>query len=171
MPKVNKEKASDATINPPHPGDPTSDVTRDGGEPLHKPPQDGAWMDADGEWHAKEEHEDYVTDGDESDTEFVGDRGAAVPSSTGRDLNSDGMGGPAQSPYLGDSDAAQAWRDDPMPDGAQDRIDWAGRGTDSEARINAARQAEESRSRGARSTVLSALERLREERNAGTVTE
>lgn len=170
MPKVRHEKASDATVNPPHPGDPTSDVTRsaDGssGEPLHKPPQEGAWMDADGTWHAAEDHEDYVvTEGDDS-TGAAGDervKAAAVPSSTGRDHRADGRGGAAQSPYLGEGDQAQAWRDDPMPEGAQERLDWAQRGTDTEARINAALLAEKARGTRKRGTVITGLETLRAE--------
>jgi hypothetical protein len=158
MPKVNKEKASDATVNPPHPGDPTSDVTRDGGEPLHKPPQPGAWMDEDGIWHAAEEHGDYADEPIE-----VGDRGGAVPSSTGRDAHADGRGGPAQSPYLGDSAQAQEYRDDPMPDGANDRVEWAQRGAAPGARINAAIAAEEARPGGGRSTVLRKLRDLQRE--------
>lgn len=165
MPKVNKEKATDATINPPHPGDPTSDVTRtaDGssGEPLHKPPQEGAWMDADGVWHAREEHEDYVEVTD--DSEVVRDRGAAVPSTTGRDHFANGDSGPAQSPYLGEGDAAQQWRDDPMPSDAREVLDWAQRGTDTDARINAALRAENARGARRRSTVVSGLEALRAE--------
>ncbi|MES2211348.1 MAG: hypothetical protein V4515_14390 [Chloroflexota bacterium] len=156
MPKVNKEKASDATINPPHPGDPTSDVTRDGGNPLHKAPQAGAWMDAEGVWHAAEEHEDYV--GEDVET---GDTSAAVPGFVGQADD-----GSTPSPFLGDSEQAQAWREDPMPEGAQERLDWAGRGTDGEGRINAALAAEQSRPRGTRTTVVSGLERLREERDA-----
>lgn len=164
MPKVNKEKASDATVNPPHPGDPTSDVTRDGGEPLHKPPQEGAWMDADGQWHAREEHEDYVTDSGDDSPKV---KSAAVPSSTGRDHRADGMGGTAQSPYLtdgvgGDGDA-QAWRDDPMPEDARGRLEWATRGTDTEARLDAAIRAEQARGQGQRRTVLDGLEKLRKE--------
>lgn len=158
MPKANIEKASDATINPPHPGDPTSDVTRDGGEPLHKPPMPG--------YDPKTRKVDEDKAARERDENGVGDRGAAVPGATGRDLNHDGSGGPAQSPYEGDSEQAQAWRDDPMPDDAQGRLDWAQRGTDTEARINAALRAEEARGRSKRTTVVSGLERLRAEHRA-----
>lgn len=162
MPKVNKEKATDATINPPHPGDPTSDVTRsaDGssGEPLHKPPQAGAWMDEHGEWHAAEDHADHVDDGGEERV-----KAAAVPGHTGRDATADGRGGVAASPYLGEGEQAQAWRDDPMPDGAQERLDWAQRGTDTEARINAALLAEKARGARKRGTVITGLESLRAE--------
>lgn len=153
MPKVRAEKASDATINPPHPGDPTSDVTREGGEPLHKPPQAGAYRDEDGVWQAGD------VDGDEN----VSARPAAVPGHTGRDAAADGKGGVAASPYLGEGDQAQAWRDDPMPDGAQERLDWAQRGTDTEARINAALLAEQARGSRKRSSVVTGLETLRAE--------
>lgn len=164
MAKANIEKASDAWINPPTPGDPTSDVTRDGGEPLHKPPQEGAWMDADGEWHAKEEHEDYaqVTEGSEV-TGKSEVKAAAAPAATGRDLNADGKGGSAASPYLGDSDRAQEYRDDPMPDSATERVEWAQRGANVGARVNAALRAEEARPGGGRSTVLRKLKELRTE--------
>lgn len=153
MPKATQEKASNATVNPPHPGDPTSDVTRDGGEPLHKPPQAGAWMDEDGVWHAAEEHGDYADEPVES-----GDRGAAVPSSTGRADD-----GSTQSPYLGDSAQAQEYRDDPMPDGANDRVEWAQRGATPGARINAAIAAEEARPGGGRTSVLRKLRDLQRE--------
>lgn len=165
MPKVNREKASDATINPPHPGDPTSDVTRDGGEPLHKPPQPGAWMDEHSEWHAAEDHANYVDDDGNpvkvDDDKIV--KAAAVPSSTGRDAAADGSGGPAVSPYTSDSDPAQAWRDDPMPEDGRERLDWAQRGTDTDARINAALRAEEARGGRKRATVVTGLEKLRAE--------
>lgn len=147
MPKVNREKASDATVNPPHPGDPTSDVTRDGGEPLHKPPQAGAWRDDDGVWHAAE---DEVTDD--------GGKMAAVPSGTGRAED-----GSTVSPYLGDSDQAQEYRDDPMPDGAVERVEWAQRGATPGARVNAALQAEEARTPAPRTSVLRKLRDLRTE--------
>lgn len=148
MPKVNKEKASNAITNPPHPGDPTSDVSRESGQPLHKPPQAGAWRDADGEWHAHEDHADYV-DGDGNVIPVVDDgdddreKAAAVPENT------------AGEPYQ--------WRDDPMPEGAQERLDWAQRGTDTEARVNAALRAEEARGHRRRGTVITGLEKLREE--------
>ena len=151
MPKVNKEKASDATINPPHPGDPTSDVTRDGGEPLHKPPMEG--------YNPKTGR---VELDDDSDSDYV-HGAAAVPSATGRDARADGRGGAAASPYAGDSEQAQAWRDDPMPEGARERLEWAQRGTDTGARLNAALRAEESRGAGKRATVVSGLEKLRAE--------
>lgn len=159
MAKANREKASDAWVNPPHPGDPTSDVTRDGGEPLHKPPQEGAWMDADGVWHAKEEHEDYaeVTEGSEVTAESKV-KPAAVPAETGRT-----EGGSTASPYLGDGERAQEYRDDPMPDGANDRVEWAQRGANVGARVNAAIAAEEARAGGGRSTVLRKLRELRTE--------
>ncbi len=163
MAKVNKEKASDAWTNPPHPGDPTSDVTRDGGEPLHKPPQEGAWRDADGNWHAAEEHADYVVTDDSEVTADSKVKAAAAPSSTGRDARADGKGGEAQSPYLGSSDQSQELRDDPMPDGANERVEWAQRGATPGARINAALRAEEARPGGGRSTVLRKLRELQRE--------
>jgi hypothetical protein len=162
MPKVNQEKASDATINPPHPGDPTSDVTRTGGEPLHKPPQEGAWQDADGNWHAAEEHQDYVVT---EDSQVTGSKvkAAAVPGTTGRDAHADGKGGAAQSPYVGTSDQSQELRDDPMPDNADERVKWAQRGATPGARINAALRSEEARSGGGRPTVLRRLKELQRE--------
>lgn len=164
MPKVNKEKASDATINPPHQGDPTSDVTRDGGEPLHKPPMQG-YNPQTGRVEYDDDGNVVSGAGDESTDERV--KHAAVPGATGRDAHADGRGGVAQSPYgtgrEGDSEQAQAWRDDPMPEDAQGRLDWVQRGTDTEARINAALRAEEARGARRRSTVTSGLERLRAE--------
>lgn len=170
MPKVNQEKASDATINPPHPGDPTSDVTRDGGEPLHKPPMEG-YNPQTGRVERDEDGNVISGRGDESEDGDVGTREhvkhAAVPSSTGRDLRADGMGGPAESPYgtgrEGDSEQAQAWRDDPMPEGAQERLDWVQRGTDTDARLNAALHAEQARGSRKRSSVINGLESLRAE--------
>lgn len=167
MPKVNKEKASDATVNPPHPGDPTSDVTRDGGEPLHKPPMEG--------YNPKTGRVEYDDDGNivsnPGDDDDVDARErvkhAAVPGATGRDAHADGRGGAAQSPYgtgrEGDSEQEQAWRDDPMPEDAQGRLEWAQRGIDAEARINAALRAEQARGTRKRTTVITGLEALRAE--------
>lgn len=156
MPKKRIEQASNAISNPPHPGDPTSHVSSDRGEPLHKPPQEGAWRDDDGVWHAAEERDENVTVTDEAGEHPEGGA-AAVPSATGRDHWHGGATGPAT-----DNDA-DGWRDDPMPEGAQERLDWAQRGTDTDARINAAIRAEEARGSRKRTTVISGLEALRRE--------
>ncbi len=147
MAKANIEKASDAWVNPPTPQDPTSDVTRNAsssGEPLHKPPQADSDHDDDGDGNAVERPRG-------------GDKPAAVPSTTGRDYRADGHGGVAT------NDAAERWRDDPMPDGAQERMDWVQRGTDTKERLNAAIAAEEARGAKRRPTVLSGLRTLQQE--------
>lgn len=151
MPKANIEKASNAIINPPTPEDPTSDVTRgDGssGEPLHKPPM----VDADGSPVTGETAEDV-----EGRTRTPGaDKPAAVTAPTGRDGAHDGHGGPADQ-------GADRWADDPMPEGAQERLEWAQRGTDTKERIDAALQAEDVRGSRKRGTLVNALKSLQQE--------
>jgi hypothetical protein len=187
MPKNNKEKATDAWSNPPHPGDPTSDVTRQdhasggsgsSGEPLHKPPMKGAEYDAEqGVWlspgdienREKEqarERGEQDNDGSGEPVPYSKDTGAAVPSSTGRDANHDGRGGPAVSEV--DSDE---YRDDPMPTGADAVVEWAERGKDGPARANAALHAEHNRPGGSRVTVIRRLEQLRDERRNTVIRE
>jgi hypothetical protein len=142
MAKANIEKASDAWVNPPTPEDPTSDVTRnDGGssgEPLHKPPMDAS----------DEDRERYESRG--------AGKPVAVPSPSGRDANRDGVGGPAEQ-------GADRWKDDPMPEGAQERLEWVQRGTDTADRIDAALRAEEARGTRKRGTLLSGLRALQAE--------
>lgn len=160
MPKVRIEQASDATINPPHPGDPTSHVTRDGGEPLHKAPMPG-WDPETG----RVDEEKAAREREERAGERV--KAAAVPGDTGRDAAANGQGGEAQSPFgrAGEepTERQQEWRDDPMPEDARERLDWVQRGTDTGARINAALRAEEARGHRKRPTVMSGLQKLREE--------
>ncbi len=162
MPKNNKEKATDAWTNPPHPGDPTSDVTRQdhtryggsSGEALHRPPMAGAEINEEtGEWESEGDRENR-------EREEADRKGASVPSATGRDANHDGHGGPADASHV----QTQEYRDDPMPDGADARVTWAEQGTDGPARANAALHAEHNRPGGARSTVVRRLEKLRDDR-------
>ncbi len=178
MAKSRIEKASDAWINPPTPQDPTSDVTRDGGssgEPLHKAPMlddDGRPVEGDN-LPTAEEIEERRTAKRETKEGAVEDRSpeeldavhrrqyegsgeAPVTSPTGRDANRDGVGGPADQ-------GADRWADDPMPEGAQERLEWAQRGTDTADRIDAALRAEEARGSRRRTTLLSALQTLRAE--------
>lgn len=147
MAKANIEKASDAWVNPPTPEDPTSDVTRDGGNPLHKPPMRDV-VDDDGNVR-----EGYVTgESDEEVEERLREPGstkaAAVPSRST------------------DDDPSQRWADDPMPEGASERMAWVQRGTDTRDRIDAAIRAEEARGARKRSTLLSGLQALQREERA-----
>ncbi len=185
MPKNNKEKATDAWTNPPHPGDPTSDVTRQdhtqyggsSGEALHRPPMPGAEVnDETGEWESEGDRE--VREREEADRkgeEYVGpaegeraptrNAGASVPAATGRDAAHDGHGGPADASHV----QTQEYQDDPMPDKADERVDWAERGSDGPARANAALHAEHNRAGGPRSTVIRKLEKIRDERKNAVI--
>jgi hypothetical protein len=87
------------------------------------------------------------------------DKPAAVPAPTGRDANHDGAGGPA-------TNEADRWADDPMPEGASERLQWAQRGTDTNERIDAAVRAEEARGAKKRPTLLQGLQALRAEEKA-----
>ncbi len=178
MAKANIEKASDAWVNPPTPQDPTSDVTRNegsSGEPLHKAPMlddDGNPVEGDNlptaeeieERRAakREAKEGAVEDRSPEEIDAVhrrqydGGGEAAVASPTGRDAHHDGVGGPADQ-------GADRWADDPMPEGAQERLEWAQRGTDTADRLDAAIRAEEARGNRKRRTLLDGLERLRAE--------
>lgn len=185
MPKNRIEGASDAWTNPPHPGDPTSAVTRQdhnvggtgsSGEPLHRPPMEGAEYDAEtGEWKSPGDLENEAREAAErAGGEFnPGDEqystkstGAPVPSSTGRDANHDGRGGPAVSEV-----DSEEYRDDPMPTGANEVVEWAERGSDGPARANAALHAERNRPGGSRVTVIRRLEQLRDERKNTVIRE
>jgi hypothetical protein len=184
MAKNRIEGASDAWANPPHPGDPTSAVTRQdhavggtgsSGEALHKPPMDGAVRDEEtGRWRSPGDLENDARDAAElaggeftpgDDRPSTKDAGAAVPSSTGLDANHSGREGTEAVSEV-DSDE---YRDDPMPDRADERVDWAERG-DGPVRARAALHAENNRPGGQRSTVVRRLEALINERGNQVIT-
>lgn len=181
MAKSRIEKASDAWVNPPTPQDPTSDVTRNegsSGEPLHKAPMrddegnpiEGDNLPTDEELEERREAKRAAREARTEDRspeeidevhrrQYEGSGEAAVTSPTGRDANADGVGGPADQ-------GAERWADDPMPEGAQERLEWAQRGTDTAARIDAALRAEEGRGSRRRPTLMSGLRALQAEHKA-----